>query len=128
MACRKKEVHTRRAAEPGGPYSQAVVYKDLIFISSQGAIDPETNQVMQDTIENETRMALDNIRIIMEAAGSSLQNVLQITAYLSDMREYGRFNSVYKDYFTRPKPARACVQTKKLPFGLRVALDAVGHV
>jgi 2-iminobutanoate/2-iminopropanoate deaminase len=124
----KKSIQTDKAAELGGPYSQAVVYKDLIFISGQGAIDPVTNEVRPGTVEEETGLALENIKIILAEAGSSLERVLQVRAFLTDIREYGRFNSVYQTYFTEPRPARTCLQAKKLPFGLRVEIDAIGFI
>ncbi|RLC04492.1 MAG: hypothetical protein DRH90_08430, partial [Deltaproteobacteria bacterium] len=71
----KISFHTDKAAELGGPYSQAVIYKDMIYISGQGAVDPSTNQLTTGTIENEARLALENIKIIMESAGSSLDKI-----------------------------------------------------
>ena len=120
--------HTDRAAELGGPYSQAVIHKDMIYISGQGAVDPASNQLITGTIESESRLALENIRIIMEAAGSSLARLLQVTVYLTDIREYGRFNDVYRQYVSDPMPARTCVGVKRLPFGLRIEIDAIGYV
>ena len=120
------EVCTADAAEMGGPYAQAVRHNGLIFLSGQGAVDPCTNQVRTGTIEHETRLAMENIRIIMEAAGSSMGNLLQVTAYLKNIREYGRFNGIYETFFERSYPARTCVQVDKLPFGLRIEIDAIG--
>ena len=124
----KQSFSTPKAAELGGPYSQAVIYKDMIYLSGQGAVDPSTNLARAGTIEFETKWALENIKIILEEAGSSLDNVLQVSVYLLDMREYGRFNEVYRQYFKEPLPARTCVEVKKLPFGLRIEMDAVGHI
>ena len=124
----KQAVNTEKAAELGGPYSQAVIYNDLIYISGQGAVDPLTNQVTTGTIESETRLALENIKIIMTEAGASIDHLLQVSVYLSDIKEYGRFNIVYSEYFQDPKPARTCVQVKKLPFGLRIEIDAIGFI
>jgi len=123
---RKVAVCTADAAEMGGPYAQAVTHNGLIFISGQGAVDPCTNQVRTGTIEHETRLAMENIRNIMAAAGSTLGNLLQVTVYLKNIREYGRFNSVYETFFYNNHPARTCVQVDKLPFGLRVEIDAIG--
>ena len=122
----KVAVCTADAAEMGGPYAQAVTHNGLIFLSGQGAVDPCTNQVRTGTIEQETRLAMENIRIIMEAAGSSMGNLLQVTAYLRDIREYGRFNGVYETFFDQEYPARTCVQVDKLPFGLRIEIDTIG--
>ena len=125
---KKVAVCTADAAEMGGSYSQAVTHNGLIFLSGQGAVDPCTNQVRTGTIEQETRLAIENIRIIMAAVGASLSNILQITVYLVKISEYGRFNEVYEKYFHQNHPARTCVQVDKLPFGLRVEIDGIGFV
>jgi len=77
------------------------------------------------TVEQEAELTLENIRIILEEAGSSLDKVLQVTAYLINMREYGRFNEVYRRYFSQDPPARTCIQAARLPFGIRVEIDAI---
>ena len=123
----KISFHTDKAAELGGPYSQAIIYKDMIYISGQGAVDPSTNQLITGTIESEAKLALENIKIIMESAGSSLDKILQVSVYLTDIRDYARFNEVYRNYFNDPMPARTCVEVRKLPFGLRVEIDTVGY-
>ena len=120
-------VQTDKAAVTGGPYSQAIVHNGLIYLSGQGAIHPKTNAVTHGTIEEELELTLENIRMILEEAGSSLDKVLQLTVYLLDMREYGRFNDVYRRYFQPPLPARSCIQAGKLPFGLRVEIDAIAY-
>jgi 2-iminobutanoate/2-iminopropanoate deaminase len=124
----KKAFQTDKAAITGGPYSQAIIHKGLIYISGQGPIDPKTNKVFLGTIEEEAEVTLENIRIILEEAGSSLNKVLHVTAYLLTMREYNRFNEIYKRYFTADPPARTCVQAGKLPFGIRVEVDAIAYI
>jgi len=124
----KKAFQTDKAAITGGPYSQAIIYNGLIYISGQGPINTQTNQVLLGTIEEESELALENIRIILEEAGSSLSKVLQITAYLVNMREYGRFNDVYKRYFPKEPPARTCIQAARLPFDIRVEINAVAYI
>ena len=124
----KKAFETEKAAVLGGPYSQAIIHDDLIFISGQGAIDPQTNEVMHGTIEKEAELSMENIRIILEEAGSSLDKILHVTVYLLDMGEYNRFNEVYKRYFQRDLPARTCVQAARLPFGTRVEIDAIAYI
>ena len=119
---------TDKAAILGGPYSQAIIHNGLIFLSGQGAVNPQTNQVIPGTIEEETALALENIRIILEEAGSSLNNLLQVRVYLADIREYGRFNEVYKRHFQKDLPARTCIQASKLPFDIRVEIDAIGFI
>ena len=119
---------TDKAAILGGPYSQAIIHNGLIFLSGQGAVNPKTNQVMPGTIEEETALALENIQIILEEAGSSIDNLLQVRVYLADIREYGRFNEVYKRIFQKDFPARSCIQAGKLPFDIRVEIDAIGFI
>jgi 2-iminobutanoate/2-iminopropanoate deaminase len=124
----KKSLKTDKAAIPGGPYSQAIIYNGIIYLSGQGPIDPQTNQVVHGTIEQETELSMENIRIILEEAGSSLSKVLQITAYLLNMREYGRFNEVYRRYFPEKPPARTCIQAARLPFDIRVEIGAIACI
>jgi len=124
----KHAFQTDKAAITGGPYSQATIHNGLIYTSGQGAIDPKTNQISLGTIEEESKLAMENLRIILEEAGSSLDNVLKVTVHLLDMREYGRFNEVYKKFFKKNLPARTCVQAAKLPFGVRVEIDVIACV
>ena len=124
----KKAFQTDKAAVLGGPYSQAIIHNDLIYISGQGAVHPQTNRITPGTIEEESELALENIRIILEEAGSSLNKVLQVTVYLLDMGEYVRFNEIYRKYFQTDLPARTCIQAGKLPFGIRVEIDAIGYI
>lgn len=124
----KRAFQTDKAAVPGGPYVQATIHNGIIYLSGQGPIDPQTNQVVPGTVEQETELTLENVRIILEEAGSSLSKVLQVTAYLANMREYGRFNEVYRRYFTENPPARSCIQAARLPFDIRVEIDAIAYV
>ena len=124
----KKAFQTDKAAVTGGPYSQAIIHNDLIYLSGQGPVDPKTNQVLLGTIEEEAEVTLENIRIILEEAGSSLAKVLQATVYLLNMKEFNRFNEVYKRYFTEDPPARTCVEADKLPFGIRIEIDAIAYI
>lgn len=124
----EKTVHTEKAALLGGPYPQAVIHNGLIYISGQGPIDPETNKVKHGTIEEETILTLENLRIILDEAGSSLKKVLKVTVYLLRMKEYSRFNLVYKNYFNADFPARSCIQAGSLPFGISIEIDAIAYI
>ena len=124
----KQAFNTDKAAITGGPYSQAIIHNGLIYTSGQGAIDPKTNQISLGTIEEESKLTIENLRIILEEAGSSLDKVLKVTVHLLDMREYGRFNEVYKMFFKKNPPARTCIQAAKLPFGVRVEIDAIACI
>ena len=124
----KQVFQTDKAAVTGGPYAQAVIHDGLIYVSGQGAADPETNQLRLGTVEEEAELALQNLKIILEEAGSSLQNTLKITVYLLDMEEFPRFNVIYRKYFGENLPARTCIQVAGLPFEMRVEIDAIAHL
>jgi len=121
----RKAFQTDKAAVTGGPYSQAIIHDGLIYVSGQGPADPETNELKLGTIEEEAELTLENLRIILEEAGSSLDRVLKVTAFLLDMEEFGRFNEVYRKYFQKDLPARTCIQAAKLPGAFRVEIDAI---
>ena len=124
----KEKFHTDRAGVSGGPYSQAIIHNGIIYLSGQGAIDPATKQLSLGNIEHETRLAMENIRIILEAAGSSLDQILTVTAYLLDMEDYAGFNAVYQSYFTGDLPARTCIRAAELPFDTRVEVTATAFI
>jgi 2-iminobutanoate/2-iminopropanoate deaminase len=123
----KRVVKTERAAITGGPYSQAIIHEGLVYVSGQGAISPETNKVRLGTIEEEGELTLYNLRSILEEAGSSLDKVLKITVFLLDLKDYDRFNAIYRAYFKSDLPARTCVQAGNLLFGTRVEIDAIAY-
>jgi 2-iminobutanoate/2-iminopropanoate deaminase len=124
----KKIFQTDRAAVTGGPYSQAIIHNGIIYVAGQGAVIPQTNEIKLGTIEEEAGLALENLRIILEEAGSSLDKVLTVTVYLLEIAEYARFNEVYIKYFKENRPARTCIQAGNLPFGTRVEITATAYV
>ena len=121
----RKAFQTDKAAVTGGPYSQAIIHQGLIYVSGQGPVDPRTNELKLGTIEEEAELTLENLRIILEEAGSSLDRVLKVTVFLIDMEEFSRFNEVYRKYFQKDLPARTCIQAAKLPGAFRVEIDAI---
>ena len=124
----KKVVKTDKAPLPVGPYSQAIIYGNLVFVAGQISIDPATNTFVQGTIEEEARRVLDNIKAILEEAGSSLEQALKTTVFLADIEDFGRFNEVYQQYFPSHPPARSCIQAGRLPKGMRVEVDVIAHL
>lgn len=124
----KKVFQTDKAAVTGGPYSQAIVHNGIIYVSGQGAADPQTNEIKLGSVEQEAELALENLRIILQEAGSSLDNVLTVTVYLLDITEYARFNEVYKKFFRTKRPARTCIQAGSLPFNTRVEITATAYI
>jgi 2-iminobutanoate/2-iminopropanoate deaminase len=114
---------------PAGPYSPGVIYENLVFVSGQGAIDPDTGRLVGDDVETQTDQVLSNISAILEAAGSSLACVLRCGVFLTDIGEFQRMNAVYEKRFGQNRPARTTVQVPALPRpGLRVEIDAVAYI
>lgn len=124
----KKVFQTDKAAVTDGPYSQAIVHNGIVYVSGMGAVDPQTNKIKLGTVEAEAEMALENLRIILEEAGSSLDKVLTVTVYLLDIEEYSRFNQVYKKYFKENRPARTCIQAGSLPFNTKVEITTTAYI
>lgn len=118
-------ISTKNAPKAVGPYSQAIKYGDLVFISGQISIDPKTDEIVTGDIEAQTSIVLDNLRAIIEASGMGLENVLKCTCFLKDMEDFARFNSVYNSYFGEILPARECVEVSRLPKDVLVEVSAI---
>lgn len=108
----------------GGPYSPAVGVDDLVFISGQGPLDPETSRITGDTIEEQTTLTFKNVERALAAAGCTLDDVIKLNAYLLDMEHFNRFNAVYRGVMKEPYPARTTVGTA-LWSGILVEIDVV---
>ena len=121
-------VFTNEAPAPAGHYSQAVIHNDMVFISGQLPVDPGTGEKVISSIEDQTLLALNNLKAIIEASGSSLNHVLKVTVYISDISLWGRVNAVYSDFFKDHKPARAVVPTKELHFGFQIEIEAIAAI
>lgn len=121
----KQVVQTSDAPAAVGPYSQAVRVGDWIFTAGQLGLVPGTKEFAGPDIESQTRQALENIRAILEAAGSCLRHVVKTTIFLQDMGEFGQMNGVYAEFFPEDPPARSTVQVAALPMGARVEIEAV---
>ncbi len=115
--------------EPKGPYSPAMAFDRLVFVSGQGATDPRTGALAGPDIETQTERCLENVAAILHAAGSNLQCVLRCGVFLIDMSEFSRMNQVYARMFGDHRPARTTVQAAALPMeGLRVEIDCIAYV
>ena len=125
----KRVVHTDKAPAPfqGAPYSQGIVHGDLVFVAGQVGLDPETNQVVEGGIEAQTEQAMKNISAVLEAAGSSLSNVLKTSIFLVDFDDFAAMNEVYARFVGPDFPARATVQIAGLPMGALVEIEVVAH-
>ena len=126
----KRVVRTENAPAPfqGAPYNQAVVYGDLVFVAGQVGIDPGTNEVVDGGIEAQTERAMQNVKAILEEAGSGLERLLKCTIFLADFGDFPAVNEIYGRSVQPDPPARATVQVAYLPSGVLVEIDAVAHL
>jgi 2-iminobutanoate/2-iminopropanoate deaminase len=120
-----KKIQTPNAPQPGGHYSQAVVYNGLVFVSGQLSIDPKTGEKKTGTIEEQTELALSNVSEILKAANSDLSRVLKMTVYVADINLWGAVNTVYARVMGDHRPARAVVPTGELHYGFLIEIEAV---
>jgi 2-iminobutanoate/2-iminopropanoate deaminase len=127
---KKRVVRTEKAPAPfqGAPYSQGIVVGDLVFVSGQVAIDPETNKVIKGDIEEQTDLVMRNIAAILHEAGSTLQKLVRCGIFLADFDDFDAMNKIYARHVGAEPPARATVQVAKLPSGVRVEIDAIAHL
>lgn len=121
----KKIIYTSSAPEPVGPYSQAILAGDYLYCSGQIAINPETNEFLNSTIEDQTELVMKNISSLLKEAGLSFNDVVKTTCFLDDISDFAKFNEIYAKYFTS-NPARSCVQAK-LPKGAKVEVEVIAY-
>jgi len=124
----KSIVATEKAPKAIGPYSQAVAHGGLVYCSGQIPLDPATGALITGGIAEQTARVIENLKAVLEAAGSSLDLVLKTTVYLQDMGEFAAMNEVYAKYFSTNPPARATVQAARLPRDVKVEIDCVAAV
>ena len=124
----RQRVQTDKAPAAIGPYSQAIKAGGFVFVSGQIPTDPETGEFVTGGITEQTDRVLRNLKAVLEAAGSSLDQVVKTTVFLADMKEFSGMNEVYATYFTEPPPARATVAAAGLPRDARVEIEAVALV
>ena len=121
------KISTNKAPGAIGPYSQAVVFGNMIFTSGQIAINPESGNVETTTIEGQTEQVMKNLGAVLSEAGSSFEKAIKTTCFLSDMADFAAFNEIYGKYFTG-KPARSCVAAKALPKGVLVEVEVIAYI
>jgi len=123
----RNAVETEKAPRPIGPYSQAIIEGDLLFLAGQGPIDPATGATNLGDIASQTRRTLMNVKAILEAAGSSLDKVIRCNVYLKDIGDFAAMNEVYAEAFTAPYPARTTIQAGALPGGIAVEIECTAR-
>lgn len=124
----KQQISTKSGASPIGAYSQGIRAGEFIFVSGQGPLDPATGQLIHGTIEEETARVLENIKIILEAGGATMADVVKVSVHLRDVALFERFNKVYATYFPDPKPARTTVGSQLPREDMLVEIDAIAYV
>jgi len=123
----KEAIYTDNAPEPG-PYSQAIKYGNLIFVSGQTSEDPVTNRPVHDSVGEQTERILKNIKTILEAAESNMEKVLRVDVYLSSMKQKPEFNEIYLKFFPENRPARNCVAVAGIDDNLDIEIEVIAAI
>ena len=121
----KEVVATKAAPEAIGPYSQGIKFGNMLFLAGQISIDPKTNQLNTGSIEEQTKLVLENLKAVLAANGMTMDDVVSTTVFLKDLNEFGKMNGVYGSYFKDKPPARATVQVARLPRDVLVEISAI---
>jgi len=123
----KKVIKTDRAPNPVGPYSQAIMAGNTLYLAGQIAINPENGEMVTDNIENEARQVMDNLQAVLQEAGMGMEDVVKTTIYMTDLNNFGKVNEIYGSYFGDMPPARVTVGVASLPKGanLEITMEAV---
>jgi 2-iminobutanoate/2-iminopropanoate deaminase len=121
----RKVIVTEKAPKPLGPYSQAVVEGEFIFLAGQGCSNPLTGKLELGDVRSETKRTFENVRAILQAAGSSLDDVMKCNVYLRDINDFAAMNQVYETFFSAPFPARTTIQAGALPGGIAVEIECI---
>jgi reactive intermediate/imine deaminase len=121
----RQPIHTEHAPAAIGPYSQAVRKGDTVYLSGQIPLDPGTGLLIEGDIDAQARRAFDNLQAVCEAAGASLDDVVRLGLYLTDLDQFARVNAVMADYFSAPYPARSTIGVASLPRGAAFEVDAI---
>lgn len=122
----KKEISTENAPKAIGPYSQGIIFNNLIFTSGQIPINPLNNEIKSD-IESQANQVFNNIKNILEKANSSMNNVIKVTIFLKDLKDFDKVNKIYCNFFNQPYPARSCVEVSKLPKDVLIEAEAIAY-
>jgi len=123
----RTSVKSEKAPAAIGPYSQAIKLDNLVFVSGQIPIEPESGKLITDDIQKATRQVLANIKQILTSAGSSLENIVKATVFLADMNDFALVNEAYAEFFANDPPARACIEVSRLPKDAIIEIEAIAH-
>ncbi|HYM41773.1 MAG TPA: RidA family protein [Steroidobacteraceae bacterium] len=124
----RQSIHTDRAPQAIGPYSQAVRAGDTVYMSGQVPFDPATMQLVTGDIETQARRVFDNLKAVAEAAGGSLAHAVKLTIFLTDLANFAKVNEVMAGYFAKPYPARSTIGVAQLPRAAQIEIECVLHL
>lgn len=121
----KQVIQTTNAPAPVGVYSQAIQSGNTVYVSGQIPLDPHTGALVMDSFEAQVHQVVANVKAVLEAAGSDLNNIVKASIFLTDMSKFAQVNTIYETYFSEPFPARAVVEVAGLPKGVDIEMDAI---
>jgi 2-iminobutanoate/2-iminopropanoate deaminase len=124
----KNIISTNKAPQAIGPYSQAVKFDNLLFISGQIPIEPKSGEILKGNIKEQTKQILENLNSILIEGGSSINNVLRTTIFLTNLEDYADVNEMYAEFFEKSMPARSTVQVSRLPMNVQIEIDAIASI
>lgn len=124
----KKTIHTANAPEAIGPYSQAVVHKDVVYCSGQIGLDPDSMEFVGDDVESQAKQVMENLKAVLEEADSAFDKVIKCSIFLDDMDNFGTVNEIYGSYFGDNPPARETVAVKTLPKNCKVEIGCTAYI
>ena len=121
----KQVIQTNNAPQAIGPYSQAIMAGDTLYVSSQIPVIPATGVIVSDKVEEQARQVMENVKAVVEAAGLTLDHVVKTNVFIKNMDDFAKINAVYSEYFKENCPARACVEVARLPKDVLLEMDAI---
>lgn len=124
----KEIIATTEAPAAIGPYSQAVKLGNMIYTSGMIPLVPETMQIVEGGVQQQTRQVLENLKVLLESAGSRLENVIKTTVFIKDMNEFPKINEIYAEYFNSKQPARSTVEVARLPKDVLVEIEVIAYI
>ena len=121
----KQVIQTNNAPQAIGPYSQAIMANDTLYVSGQIPVIPATGVIVSDQVEEQARQVMENVKAVVEAAGLTLDHVVKTNVFIKNMDDFAKINAVYSEYFKENSPARACVEVARLPKDVLLEMDAI---